>query len=156
MRPRMTMSMGFTSSNQGESGVLVAPGVADPGILRIVGGGHGAGRAGEGVQVVDVVAVGGGDGVVALWDQDEFAVAHGDGFVDAPVGRVDLLDGVAFGAIDAVIVNLFEVHLTGGIMDVVFVGRVTGPVAAGRVDLADEDAVGGKAGLDHVVDLAGG
>jgi hypothetical protein len=62
--------------------------------------------------------------VVAFRDQHHVAIAYRQRFVDLLVCRVDLLDRVAFGAVEPVVVELFEVHLAGRIMDVVLVGRV--------------------------------
>src|SRR4051794_28441021 len=53
--------------------VLVSPGCAHPGVIGVVAGGHGAGAAGEGVQIIDVVPVGRDDRMIPLGDEDEFA-----------------------------------------------------------------------------------
>ena len=148
MRPRMTMSMGRPPRTSGQSRVLLAPGLRAP--RRSRGSSDAAierAEPGQRVQVVDVVAVRGDDRVVALRDQDQFAVAHREGLVDAAVGGVDLLDRVAFGTVDPVVVDLFEVDLAGRIVDIVLVRRIAGPVAAGRVDLQISRRCAGKSGL---------
>ena len=91
--------------------VLLPPGLPHPGVVRVVGSRHRARRTGQGVQVVDVVAVRGHHRVVALGHQHQFAVAHRERLVEPAVRRVDFLDGVAFRAVDAVVVDLFEVRL---------------------------------------------
>jgi len=58
-----------------------------------------------------------------------------------------------FGAVDPVVVDFVEVDFGGGIVDVVFVGREAGPVAAGSVDLDDDEFVGGEVRADDVHDL---
>ena len=113
-------------------------------------------RAGERIQIVNVVPVGGDHGMIALRHEDEIAIAHGERFVDTPVRGIDLLDGKAFRAIDPEIVNLLQVHLVGRILDIVLVRRIARPVAAGCVDFTNQDAVRGKGRLKHVVDLACG
>src|ERR1051325_10763543 len=138
MRPSMTTSMLFPLTNQGRPGFLVAPGAPDPGVLRVVGRGHRTKRTGKGVQIIDVVAVGSDDRVISLGDENEVAIPHDHSFIDPPVRGVHPLNRVAFRAIDAVVVDLFEIDLAWRIPNVVLVGRITGPVAARRIDLADE------------------
>src|SRR5205085_10136666 len=90
--------------------VLFPPGAADPGVIGIVRRRHGARAAGEHVEIVDVVAVRRDHGMIALRDQDQFAVPNRERLIQPPVVRVDALDRISLGPIDLVIVNLFEIH----------------------------------------------
>ena len=89
-------------------------------------------------------------------DEDGVAILRSNGDVAREIGRVEALERETFlGAIDAVVVDFVEVHFRGGIVDVVFVGREAGPVAAGSVDLDDDEFVGWEVRTDDVHDLAG-
>ena len=137
---------------------LVGPGRAHPGVGRVVGRLHRPDRlvAGQDVQVVAGVALGDGEGVIALRDEQQIAVVDDVGLVDPAVGGVEPLQAEAVGRIDPVVVDLFEIGLARHVADVVLVRRIGRPVAARGEDLDDQQAVGGKLGLDDVVDLARG
>ena len=68
-------------------------------------------RSRQKIQVVDVVPVGCDHRMIALGNQHQIAVSHRECFIELPVTRVHPLDCVAFGPIDPVVVEFFEVHL---------------------------------------------
>src|SRR5262245_57612200 len=90
------------------------------------------------------------------------AVAHGHDvavrdlyrFV-APAG-VHALESVAGAVAEAEVVHLVEVYLPRWIVGVVLVRRIARPVAARRVDLAQQQAIRRKLRPDDVDDLARG
>ena len=131
---------------------------AHPGVGGVVARLHGAHRliAGEDVEVVAGVALGDGKGVIALGDQQQIAIVDDVGGVGLAVRGVEPLQPEAVRRVDAVVVDLFQVGLARHVVHVVLVGRIGGPVAAGREDLHHQQAVGGERRLDDVVDLARG
>jgi len=83
--------------------------------------------------------------------QDRIAILRAEGDVTSKIGRVETLECKAFfRAVDAVIVDFVEIDFGRGIVDVVFVGGKAGPVAAGSVDLDDDEFVGGEVRADDV------
>jgi len=56
--------------------------------------------------------------------------------------------------VNPAIVNLIQVNFLRGIMDIMLVGRVAGPVAARSIDLYSNQMVGRKLWTDDVNDLA--
>jgi len=94
--------------------------------------------------------------VIAFRHQNKLSVAHCERFVNAAVSGIDLLNRKTFRALDAVVVNLFEVHFRGRVIDIVFVGRKAGPIALGREDLHHQQAMRGKLRRNHGMNLARG
>ncbi len=90
-------------------------------------------------------------------DEDRVAILCADGDIAGEIGRVEALESEAFfRVVDSVVVDFVEVDFGGRIVHVVFVGRKTGPVAAGSVDLDDHEFVGWEVWADDVNDLARG
>src|SRR5260370_26487270 len=73
------------------------------------------------------------------------------------VRRIETLQGKSFvWMVDAVIVDFVEVYFLRGIMHVVLVRRITGPVTTRRVHLDHHEFVRGEVGTNDVHDLARG
>jgi hypothetical protein len=125
-------------------------------MIGVFGDGQGAGSSREEIEVVDVVAGTGDYGMKAGADEYGVAVLSADSCVVREIGGIEALESEAFvRTIDAVVVDFVEVDLGGGIVDIVLVWRKAGPVAAGSVDLDDNEFVGGEVRADDVDDLAG-
>src|SRR5207237_7501188 len=86
-------------------------------------------------------------------DEYEIPVTDRPRLVDAVLRAVETLNAEGLRRRGAVVVDLLEDDLFRRTVLVVLVGRVARPVPGRRQDLDDEDPLGGKAGLDHVVDL---
>src|SRR5437773_8628288 len=110
--------------------------------------------SGQTVQVVDVVAVSGDHRMVTIPDQHRIAVAHGKRQI--PRGTVKPLVSIAFRPVDTVVINLVQIHFGRWSMDIAFMWRVAGPVAAGRVNLNQHNLFGGKAWRHYFNDLPRG
>src|SRR5258708_19973050 len=124
--------------------ISVFPGGFQPDVIGIFGEGQGPGRCGEEIEVVDIVAGARDDGMKTGSHEDRIAILRAEGDVASKIGRVETLECKAFfRAVDAVVVDFVEVDFGGGIVDVVFLGREAGPVAAGGVDLDADEFVGG-------------
>src|SRR5882757_11541645 len=147
----------FTASTpQRQSRISVFPGGFQPDVIGIFGDGQGPGSSGEEIEVVDIVAGTRDDGMKTGSHQDRIAILRAEGDVTSKIGRVETLECKAFfRAADAVVVDFVEVDFGGGIVDVVFVGRKAGPVAAGSVDLNGDKFISGEIWSDDVDDLAG-
>src|SRR5258708_17346496 len=135
----------FTAStHERQSRISVCPGGFQPYVIGIFGNGQGPGSSGEEIEVVDIVAGTRNDGMKTGSHEDRIAILRADGDVASKVGRVETLECKAFfRAVDPVVVDFVEVDFGRGIVDVVFVGREAGPVAARSVDLDDDESVGG-------------
>src|SRR5258707_952654 len=146
----------FTAStHQRQSRISVFPGGFQPDVIGIFGDGQGPGSSGEEIEVVDIVAGTRDDGMKTGSHEDRIAILRAESDVASKIGRVETLECKAFfRAVDAVVVDFVEVDFGRGIVDVVFVGRKAGPVAAGSVDLDDDEFVGGEVRADDVHDLA--
>ena len=97
---------------------------------------------GHHVEVVKVIAIGGGAGVVALGHQDHITISRGHGFIERPIFRVDPLHCEALSGVEAVIIGFLKIgHIRIGVF-IVPVAGVAGPIACGREDLCDEQTVG--------------
>src|SRR5690554_73548 len=114
----------------------------DPGVVRIVAEQPAPLRPRHDVEVVQVVAVGGADRVVAARHQHRVAVADGDGLVERAVAGVDALERKALRRADAVVVGFLQRGFLAGHGGVVLVRRVAGPVPARRHHLHHQQAVG--------------
>jgi hypothetical protein len=68
----------------------------------------------------------------AAKNHHDVAVGHRDRLIDAEVVRVDALHGEARGLGEAVVVGFLELRFTRRAADIVFVRRITRPVAARR------------------------
>jgi len=71
------------------------------------------------------------------------------------------LQRVTFRAIEFIIIDFIQVgfqdiSIRSNLMDIVFVGRVAGPVSAGGVNFDNYQMAAGKTGGNHAVDLPGG
>src|SRR5919107_515591 len=99
-------------------------------------------RPGHDVQVVEVVAGGRGDRVVALRDQHHVPVIKGECLVERAVLGVDPLQREALLRADPVVVSLLQVCLVRAIIPIVLVRRVAGVVAVRGKDLHDEQPLG--------------
>src|SRR6266403_6405713 len=146
----------FTAAtHQRQSRISVFPGGFQPDVIGIFGDGQGPGSSGEEIEVVDIVAGTRDDGMKTGPHEDRIAILRAEGDVASKIGRVETLECKAFfRAADAVVVDFVEVDFGGGIVDVVFVGRKAGPVAAGSVHLDDDEFVGGEVRAGDVHDLA--
>src|SRR4029077_11064876 len=76
--------------------------------------------------------------------------------IEPPVARIHALDRIAFGPIDPVVVELFQVHFPGRVVYIVLVRRIAGPVTAGGINLHNQEPLSGKLWRDNVIYLAGG
>src|SRR5258707_13566296 len=146
----------FTASTHPrQSRISVFAGGFQPDVIGIFGDGQGPGSSGEEIEVVDIVAGTRDDGMKTGPHEDRIAILRAEGDVASKIGRVETLECKAFfRAADAVVVDFVEVDFGRGIVDVVFVGRKAGPVAAGSVDLDDDEFVGGGGRGGGVHDLA--
>ena len=99
-------------------------------------------RAGHDVQVIEVVTVGRTHRVVAFGHHDHVVVRHGHGFIQAAVVVIDALEGESLRWIDAVVIDLFELCFLRTSIVIVFVRRITRPVATRRQYLTDQQALG--------------
>src|SRR5882757_818302 len=146
----------FTASTpQRQSRISVFPGGFQPDVIGIFGDGQGPGSSGEEIEVVDIVAGTRDDGMKTGPHEDRIAILRAESDVASKIGRVETLECKAFfRAADAVVVDFVEVDFGRGIVDVVFVGREAGPVAARSVDLDDDEFIGGEVRADDVHDLA--
>ena len=124
------------------------------GVVRVVGGGHRPPAAGQHVQIIGVVSVGGHERVIAAAHRDDVAVRDADRCI-APLS-IDAMEAVTVRVAVAEIVDLVEIGLARRIVDVVLVRRIAGPVAARREHLAHQQTVGRKGRRHDVDDLAGG
>src|SRR5258705_6781985 len=147
----------FTASTyQRQSRISVFPGGFQPHVIGIFGDGQGPGSSGEEIEVVDIVAGTRDDGMKTGSHEDRIAILRAESDVASKIGRVETLECKAFfRAVDAVVVDFVEVDFGRGIVDVVFVGRKAGPVAAGSVDLDDDEFVGGGVRAGDVQDTVG-
>ena len=68
---------------------------------------------GHDVEVVQVIAMGGGHGMIAARHHDDVAVVNGDGFVNGPIIGVDTLEGEALRRVYAVVVGFLKVAFLG-------------------------------------------
>ncbi|OEZ77128.1 hypothetical protein JAB5_25880 [Janthinobacterium sp. HH103] len=98
-------------------------------------------RAGHHVQVIAVVAIRHGDGVVATRHHHHVVVFHGHGFVNAAVIRVDALVGKALLRMEAVVIGFFQRTFGWNIVAVVLVRRIAGRMAGRRDDFHHQQAV---------------
>src|SRR5262245_10444265 len=92
--------------------------------------------------------------VIAVAHRHHIAVRHPYRLV-APAG-VHALEPVAGALAEAEVVHLVEVHLPRWIVDVVLVRRIARPVAARRVDLAQQQTICRELRPDDVDDRARG
>jgi hypothetical protein len=102
-------------------------------------GAHGAGHD---VEVVEVVAVDGGAGVVAFWDHGDVAVFDGHRFVELAIVGVDALKGEALGWVEAVVIGFLKLGFVGQVVLVVLVAGIGRGAAVGGDDFNNEQAFG--------------
>lgn len=144
------------SAHQRQSRIHVFPGGFQPDVIGVFGDGQGAGSSRKEVEVIDVVTWSGDDWMEPGTDKDGVAILRSDGDVTREIGGVEALEREAFfRTVDAVVVDFVEVDFGRGVVDVVFVGRKAGPVAAGSVDLNGDKFISGEIWTDDVDDLAG-
>lgn len=125
-------------------------------MIGVFGDGQGAGSSRKDVEVIDVVTGSGDNRMEAGTDEDGVAILRADSDVTREIGGVEALESEAFfWAVDAIVVDFVEIDFGRGIVDIVFVGRKAGPVAAGSVDLNDDKFIRGEIWTDDVDDLAG-
>src|SRR5215510_87996 len=144
------------SPHDGNSRVFVLPGLSNPGVRRVIRSSHGARAACQRVQVINVVSVSRYNGVITFGYEHKLTVTHGQCCVDPAVGRVNFLNGIAIRMAYFVVVNLLQIDFIRRVVDVVFVRRIAGPVAAWSVDLDYEQSLSGKLRRQDMVDLPGG
>jgi len=130
-------------------------------VVGIVAVGEGLGRAGEEVQVICGVALGRDDRVIALRHEYNVVSAREHDLVQSPVFGVHALDGVAFGPVNLVKVDFFEVGfeqraVRGEAVFVVFVRGVGTPVAGRGIDFDGDEAVTVEARVEEAINLPGG
>jgi hypothetical protein len=124
-------------------------------VVGIFGDGQGARSSRQEVQVIDVIARSGDDGMKPAVHKDDIAVAGFECAFAGMLARVEVLKSEGVGLAHAVIVNLVQVDFAGRIVHVMLVRRIAGPVSAGRVHLNNDEFVGRERGRDDVHDLAG-
>jgi hypothetical protein len=95
----------------------------------------------------------GDDGMVAISDEHQIAIDESQGVVARSRGVVQALECISFGFADPVVVGFVEVHLEGRIVDVMLVGRIARPISAGRINLADQELIGGKLRTNDIDNL---
>ncbi len=108
--------------------------------------------AGHHVQIVGVVARGCAEGMVAPGDQEDIAIGRSEGRVQCPVSAVDTREAPTARPLEAVVIQLLEVGLTGWVLGIVLVGRVARPVASGREHLEQDQPAGRRRGRQQVMD----
>jgi hypothetical protein len=91
--------------------------------------------------------------VIAPRHEHQVAVANRDRDVETVRRTVEPLNGERFGTLGAVVVHLLEHDLARRFVLIVLVRGVARPVTGGREDLDHEESLGGKLGLEDVVDL---
>src|SRR4029453_8538991 len=96
------------------------------------------------------------DWVVTFRHQDQLTVTYGESRIEFSIGSIYPLNRVAFWTIDLVIIDFLQIDFCGRIVDVMFMGWITRPVAAGCVHLNDHQPLCLKLRLKNVVDLARG
>ncbi|OEZ87862.1 hypothetical protein JAB5_02510 [Janthinobacterium sp. HH103] len=98
-------------------------------------------RAGHHVQVIAIVAIRHGHGVVATGHHHHVVVFHGHGFVDGAVIRVDALVGKALFGMEPVVIRFLQRAFGWNIVAVVFMRRIAGRMAGRRDDFHHQQAV---------------
>src|SRR5438132_9104916 len=92
--------------------------------------------------------------MVAARHEHAVAVVHGYADVERAIARVDALNGPPVRSLQPMVVQLLEIRLAGQVLSVVLVGRVTGPVAAGRQHFGHQQRFGRLVLHEDVVDGA--
>ena len=94
--------------------------------------------------------------MIALRNENDFAIAHRQCLIDAAIRGVHLLQRKALGPLNAIVVDFLKVHFARRVVHIVLVGRKAGPVARRREHLHHDQALRGKPGRQHIVNLASG
>src|ERR1700680_3912099 len=128
---------------QGQAVIHFSPGGTYPNMTRVFCDRQRTRASCQEIQVVDVVPRPGHGGVGPIANQIYTPVSRGYDGITRTVWPVQALVCERSGTIHAVVIDLVQVDLSGRIMDVVFVRRITRPVATGRVHLDRDQARGG-------------
>ena len=95
-------------------------------------------------EVISIVPRTGHYGVVPIPDQDHVTITHLYQFVARAIGRIEILQRKAAPVPHAVVVDLIQIDFLRWLMHIVFVRRITRPVATRSVDLENNQLVGRK------------
>ena len=60
------------------------------------------------IEVIQIIAMNGGTGVIALWHHGDVAIFHRHGLIEFPVIGIDALEGKTLGRIQAVVIGLLQ------------------------------------------------
>ena len=110
-------------------------------------------RASHDIQVIEIVAVRRTYRVVAFGHHDDIVVRHGHGFVQAAIIGINALKRESLGWIDTVVIGLFETRFLRPAISIMLVWGITGPIAARRQDLADQQALGARIAKKDVANM---
>ena len=108
------------------------------------------------VEVIQIIAMRRGHGVVAARHHDNIVVFHSAGFVNASVISVNPLEGKALRRIQTVVVGFFQQGFHWRLLHVMLVRRVAGRMAGGRHHLDHQKMVCGWVIMrQNVANIAG-
>ncbi|QTK82383.1 Hypothetical protein AT6N2_L1645 [Agrobacterium tumefaciens] len=121
------------------SGIIA---LENPVMIRVVLKAPFAHRPRHHVQIIHLVTIGRAAGVMALWHEHDIAVRYRHGLVQRTVFGEDALETETLRRVEAVVIGLLEIGHVGVVILVMTVRRIGRPVARGREDLRDQQAVG--------------
>ena len=139
-----------------QAGIRGIPRGAQPSVMRIFSNRKCARRASQTIQIVHVITRPGDYGVVSTVYQNCVPVVRLQDLLAQSVSGIQLLQREAFRLLDSIVVNFIEIDLQRGIVDLVLVRRIAGPVAAGSINLNYHQFIRWKSGWHDVYDLPGG